>query len=103
MIDSAAFLAPASPPETGASSIRKPFSRACSARAAVTSGRMLEKSMIRVPGSACSKTPPSPARTLLDVGRVGHHHGHHVGSLDRLGDRAGGTSPGVDERLEPLG
>ena len=71
MMDSTALRAPASPPETGASSIRKPFSRACSARAAVTSGRMLEKSMTRVPGSACSKTPPSPARTPSTSGESG--------------------------------
>ncbi len=68
MIDSAAFLAPASPPETGASSSRKPRSFAACASSAVTSGRMLEKSMTSVPGLAAAKTPSSPSRTSLHVG-----------------------------------
>ena len=71
MIDSAAFLAPASPPDTGASSIRKPRSFACFASSAVTSGRIEEKSMINVPGLALSNTPPSPASTSRTWGESG--------------------------------
>jgi len=71
MMDSAAFFAPASPPETGASRMRRPRSRACFASSCVTSGRMLEKSMTRVPGLAVSKTPPGPASTSWTSGESG--------------------------------
>ena len=71
MMDSAAFFAPASPPETGASRMRRPRSRACFASSDVTSGRMLEKSMTRVPGLAVSKTPPGPASTSWTSGESG--------------------------------
>src|SRR6478735_11085868 len=71
MMDSAAFFAPASPPETGASRMRNPRSFASFASSAVTSGRIEEKSMIRVPGLALSNTPPSPASTSRTWGESG--------------------------------
>ena len=67
MIDSAALMAPASPPETGASISRKPRSAACAARAVVTSGRMLEKSIISAP--AC----------VVEYSVLAGEHGLHVG------------------------
>ena len=69
MMDSAAFVAPASPPDTGASRSRKPRSVACFASSAVTSGRIEEKSMISVPGLALSNTPPVAGQHL--AGRPG--------------------------------
>src|ERR1700758_4397361 len=71
MIDSTPSMAPCSPPDTGASSIRKPRSVASAAIAAATSGRMEEKSMISAPGAACSNTPPSPASTARTSGESG--------------------------------
>ena len=71
MIDSTPSIAPCSPPDTGASSIRKPRSVASAASAAATSGRMDEKSMISAPGRACSNTPPSPASTAWTSGESG--------------------------------
>ncbi len=71
MIDRAAFLAPASPPETGASRYRKPAASAWSASAIVTSGRIEEKSMTSVPGCALARTPSSPVRTLSTSGESG--------------------------------
>ncbi len=71
MIERVALRAPASPPDTGASSSRSVRYRACSSSATVTSGRMLEKSITRVPGAACSNTPPSPARTCRTSGESG--------------------------------
>ncbi len=71
MIDSAALIAPASPPDTGASISRKPWATACSASSTVTSGRMLEKSMISAPGLPLAKTPSSPASTSRTSGESG--------------------------------
>jgi hypothetical protein len=71
MIDRLAFTAPASPPDTGASRSRKPLALACRASSAVTSGRMVEKSMISAPGLALAKTPPLPARTSWTSGESG--------------------------------
>ncbi len=71
MMDSVAALAPASPPDTGASIIRRPLSTACAASAVVTSGRIEEKSMMSVPGLAFSNTPPSPASTSCTSGESG--------------------------------
>src|SRR3954453_20915634 len=71
MMDRAAFFAPASPPETGASRMRSPRFRACLASSPVTSGRMLEKSMTSVPGLAFSKTPPAPVSTSWTSGKSG--------------------------------
>ena len=71
MIDSTPSMAPCSPPDTGASSIRKPRSVASAASAAATSGRMDEKSMISAPGRACSNTPPSPVSTAWTSGESG--------------------------------
>jgi hypothetical protein len=71
MIDRAAFTAPAWPPDTGASTSRRPRSVASRLSSAVTSGRMLEKSITRVPGLAVSKTPPSPVSTAWTSGESG--------------------------------
>ena len=71
MIDSVPSMAPCSPPDTGASSIRKPRSLASAASAAATSGRMVEKSMISAPGGALSNTPPGPASTERTSGESG--------------------------------
>ena len=48
---------------------------ACSASCCVTSGRMLEKSMISVPVSACCEDTVLAGEHVLDVGGVRHHHG----------------------------
>jgi hypothetical protein len=71
MIDSTPSIAPCSPPDTGASSIRKPRSAASAASVAATSGRIVEKSMISAPAGAFSNTPPSPARTARTSGESG--------------------------------
>ena len=71
MIESTPSIAPCSPPDTGASSTRKPRSVPSAASAAATSGRMLEKSMISAPAGAFSKTPPSPASTSCTSGESG--------------------------------
>ena len=63
MMDSVAFIAPGSPPDTGASMMRRPRSTAVLASSAVTSGRMEEKSITRVSGWALAKTPSSGSRT----------------------------------------
>ena len=71
MIESTPSMAPASPPDTGASSTRNPRSAPSAASAAATSGRMLEKSMTSAPDGAFSKTPPGPARTAWTSGESG--------------------------------
>src|SRR5699024_9308531 len=62
MMDNAALIAPGSPPETGASSIRKPLSRASAASSTATSGRIEEKSMMSAPALAWANTPSSSSR-----------------------------------------
>ena len=71
MMDRLAAFAPASPPDTGASSSRNPRSDAWAASSVVTSGRIEEKSMTSVPGFALSNTPPSPASTCRTSGESG--------------------------------
>ncbi|CPU63552.1 Uncharacterised protein [Mycobacteroides abscessus] len=71
MIDSAALIAPGSPPETGASMIRRPASFACCASATVTSGRIEEKSTTSAPGFAFARTPSSPVSTASTSGESG--------------------------------
>src|SRR6201996_2529742 len=71
MIDSVPSTAPASPPETGASSIRKPRSWPAVARSAATSGRMVEKSMISAFAGAWANTPSSPVSTARTSGESG--------------------------------
>ena len=51
--------APAGPPETGASSIDKPWARAASARSLVLSTSMVEQSIRSVPGFAFGRTSVS--------------------------------------------
>src|ERR1700754_225945 len=71
MIDKLPSIAPASPPETGASSTRRPRAAPTSAIRRETSGRIVEKSITRAPSRALSKTPSSPVSTSSTSGESG--------------------------------
>ncbi len=60
MTDSTASTAPASPPETGASSTRMPFSFAAAARSTEVCGVIEDMSISRAPRRAFSRMPSGP-------------------------------------------
>ena len=53
-------VAPPTPPDTGASSIIRPFASAAAATARAVSTSMVEQSISRVPALAFSMMPPGP-------------------------------------------
>ena len=71
MIDSTASIAPASPPETGASRVRTPFSRAALPTLMEVCGVIEDMSITRVPAPTFSRTPPSPRMTASTCGSAG--------------------------------
>ncbi|SKZ50136.1 Uncharacterised protein [Mycobacteroides abscessus subsp. abscessus] len=71
MIDRVALTAPSSPPDTGASRNKWPRSAAWSANRTATSGLMVEKSTMTVPGLACVNTPSDPVSACSTSGESG--------------------------------
>jgi hypothetical protein len=63
MIASVPFSAPATPPDTGASTRPMPFSSNLEAKARADAGAMLEKSTTTRPGRAPETTPSAPNST----------------------------------------
>ena len=57
---SVAATAPATPPDTGASTIARPRSAAAWHTARAVSTSMVEQSISKVPSAAAAITPPSP-------------------------------------------
>ncbi len=73
MMDSTASMAPASPPDTGASSTRTPFSAAAFARSTEVCGVIDDMSMSRAPCRTFSRMPSGPyamASTCGDAGTI---------------------------------
>src|SRR5438552_3865482 len=70
---SVAACAPATPPETGASSIARPLLSAAPATARAVSTSIVEQSISKVPGTALATTPSSPrytSRTSWPLGSI---------------------------------
>ncbi len=63
-----ALRAPSLPPETGASTIRRPRSARRAAKSQLPDGAMVEQSTMSVPAAAPSTTPPAPNRTASTSG-----------------------------------
>ena len=98
MIDSVAFVAPFSPPQTGASSISTPCAASRLGDPRVACG--IDRAHVdHERARARSPTPPRVRRTTheLHVGRVGQHRDHDVGDAGDLGRRVGSARPGRDE------
>jgi hypothetical protein len=72
MIDSAASIAPFSPPETGASSIGTSFPASRSANRRVGTGAIELMSITSDPSRTPSATPPSPKSAASTSGVSGH-------------------------------
>ena len=60
--------APSLPPDTGASTIRRPRSRSRAAKSQLPDGAIVEQSMTSVPSRAGSATPSGPNRTASTSG-----------------------------------
>jgi hypothetical protein len=71
MMESVPSMTPASPPETGASSMEAPRSLTFSESSSVTTGEMVLMSTSSEPCWMPSSTPPSPATTSLTWGESG--------------------------------
>ncbi|CAM5435655.1 3D-(3,5/4)-trihydroxycyclohexane-1,2-dione hydrolase [Streptomyces hirsutus] len=71
MMDSTASTAPASPPDTGASSTRMPLSFAAAARSTDVCGVIEDMSISRAPGRAFSRMPSGPYATASTCGEAG--------------------------------
>src|SRR5262245_51265060 len=79
---SVAACAPATPPDTGASTMASPFARAAWATSRAVSTSMVEESMSSVPGATAASTPPSlrstsrtcsPARSMVITASASLH------------------------------
>ena len=109
-IVSVALRAPSLPPETGASTIRRPRSARRAAKSQLPDGAIVEQSMTSVPGPrARRRRRPGPNRTASTSGRVRDADDHDVDVGDRLGRGVGhrdaevgelGARPGV--RFQPV-
>ena len=65
MMERVALRAPLSPPDTGASITRMPFSLPCSYSCCASEGEEVVMSMASAPGLALSKMPPRSQNTSL--------------------------------------
>ncbi len=100
MIDSTASIAPASPPDTGASRTRIPFAAAAFARSMEVCGVIDDMSISSAPDLAFSRMPSGPYAMAFSTCGGGHHRDHHVGVPHGLGDRAGGRTARGGEALQ---
>ena len=96
MIDNVAFLAPGSPPDTGASMIRSPRSAPILANSAVTSRP--DRGEVDHEGARLSmgEDPVISQQNALHLRGVRHHDRHDVGVLDRLLDGFAGLASRFD-------
>ena len=81
MMVSAAFFAPTSPPDTGASTYSQPSSLMRFANFLVSIGEIELMSTTILPLVRPSATPFGAEQHFLDVRRVGHHRDDDVGFL----------------------
>ena len=103
MIESVALRAPTSPPETGASRLATPRSRAASKISLASDGSLVLMSTITEPGSAVASTPCSAEDHLTHVGRITDHrerrHRHRRAASAGVCAQA---APLLEQRLGPL-
>jgi hypothetical protein len=95
MIESAALIAPISPPLTGASSIEPPLSATVAASRSVATGEMLLMSITTPPGCSPARTPSDPVSTRSTSAGVGQHRDDDRRRLRDLGGRRGGGRAGA--------
>jgi hypothetical protein len=93
MMESVPSMAPASPPETGASSMEAPRSLTFSESSSVTTGEMVLMSTSSEPCWMPSSTPTSPATTSLTWGESG--------SRVMITSLCAATSPGLAATSAP--
>ena len=100
MIESVPACAPTSPPLTGASSNRRPRSRACASSARAAAGAIVLMSMTSVPRRASREHAAGPRQHELDVGSIGQHRHHDLGLAHGVGNRIGGRGALRGERVD---
>ena len=100
MIESAASVAPFSPPLTGASSIATSFAANASAITRVGPGSIELMSTTKGPRCGAVQHAPTTGEHLLDVRRVGQHRDRDVARLGHGGRALGPGGTGVDELVD---